>query len=73
MKKGEFLIDWDNIDYIDSLSGLPNWQSVMVLPMIKNDEVNGIVYISTPLKNKEFDFNSFNLIKNFVSIFSAIL
>ena len=73
MKKGEFLIDWDNIDYVDSLSGLPNWQSIMVLPMIKNDEVNGIIYISTPLKNKEFDFNSFNLTKNFVNIFSAIL
>lgn len=72
-RKGEFLIDWDNIDYVDPLSGLPNWQSIMVLPMVKNDEVNGIIYISTPLKNKEFDFNSFNLTKNFVNIFSAIL
>ncbi|MCQ4924198.1 diguanylate cyclase [Tissierella carlieri] len=71
-KKGEFLIDWDNIDNVDSLSGLPNWQSIIVLPLIKNEGVKGILYISTSLKNKEFDFNSFNLSKNFGNIFAAI-
>lgn len=72
-KKGEFLIDWDNTDNVDSLSGLPNWQSIIVLPLIKNEEVKGILYISTSLKNKEFDFNSFNLSKNFGNIFAAII
>ncbi len=72
-KRGEFLIDWDNIDNIDSLSGLPNWQSIIVVPLIKNEEVKGILYISTSLKNKEFDFNSFNLSKNFSNIFAALL
>lgn len=72
-KKGEFLIDWDNIDNVDSLSGLPNWQSIIVLPLIRSEEVKGVLYISTSLKNKEFDFNSFNLSKNFGNIFSAII
>lgn len=72
-KKGEFLIDWENLDNVDSLSGLPNWQSIIVLPLIKNEEVRGVLYITTPLKNKEFDFNSFNLSKNFANIFAAII
>lgn len=72
-KKGEFLIDWDNIDNVDSLSGLPNWQSIMVLPMIRDEDVKGILYISTPLKNREFDFNSFNLAKSLVNVFTGIL
>ncbi|MDR7857303.1 diguanylate cyclase [Tissierella sp.] len=72
-KKGEFLIDWDNFDNVDSLSGLPNWQSIMVLPMIKDEDIKGILYISAPLKNKEFDFNSFNLAKSLVNIFTGIL
>jgi hypothetical protein len=45
----------------------------MVLPMIKDEDVKGILYISAPLKNKEFDFNSFNLAKSLVNIFTGIL
>jgi diguanylate cyclase (GGDEF)-like protein len=72
-RKGEFLIDWDNIENIDVLSGLPNWKSIIVLPLINNGNVKGILYISTSIKNKEFDFDNFNLSKNFGNIFSAII
>lgn len=72
-KKGEFLIDWDNIDNLDSLSGLPNWQSIIVIPMIKEEELKGIIYISTSIQNKEFTFKEFNLSKSFANIFAAIL
>lgn len=72
-RKGEFLIDWDNIDNLDSLSGLPNWQSVIVIPMIRDEEVKGIIYISTSIQNKEFTFKEFNLSKSFGNIFAAII
>jgi hypothetical protein len=72
-RKGEFLIDWDNIDNLDSLSGLPNWQSVIVIPMIRDEEVKGIIYISTSIQNREFTFKEFNLSKSFGNIFAAII
>lgn len=72
-RKGEFLIDWDNIDNLDSLSGQPNWQSVIVLPMIKDEEVKGIIYISASIQAKEFTFNNFNLSKEFGNVFAAII
>lgn len=72
-RKGEFLIDWDNLEDVDSITGMPNWQSLIVLPMIKDGEAKGITYISVPLKKKEFDFNAFNLAKNYTSIFTSLL
>lgn len=72
-KKGEFFIDWENLDNIDSISGLPNWQSVIILPLVKNHTVKGILYITASLRKKEFDFNSFNLAKYLGNIFAALL
>ncbi len=72
-RKGEFLIDWDNLDDTDSLSGLPNWESLIVHPLIKEEELKGIIYLSAPLKTKEFDFNSYNLSKCYANVFAAIL
>lgn len=71
--KGEFIIDWDNLDNIDSLSGLPNWQSVIVLPMIKGGKTKGVLYVTTALKNKEFSFNNYNIVKNLTNIFAALI
>ncbi len=72
-KKGEFLIDWDDLKNSETVSGIPSWKSVIVVPMIRNGDIKGLVYITAPLKKKEFDFNSFNLAKNYASIFTSLL
>ena len=72
-KKGEFFIDWENLENIDVISGLPNWQSVIIIPLVKNQIVKGVLYITTSLRKKEFDFNSFNLAKYLSNIFAALL
>lgn len=72
-KKDEFLIDWDNLVDVDPDSGIPNWKSVIVVPMIKNGEVMGLTYLSTSLNKKEFDFQVLNLAKNCAGIFVAVL
>lgn len=59
----EILIDWGNNESIDEMSGMPNWQSIIVIPLIIREVVKGIVYLRVPLKEKEFDNSSLNLSK----------
>ena len=72
-KKGEFLVDWDNSEILDPITGEPQWQSVLVLPLIKNGAVLGLIYLSVPIKEKEFSFEDFNLGNLLSSIFVAVL
>ena len=72
-KIGDFLIDWDGIESISPITGVPNWQSIMIIPLIKQDVVKGILYISVPLDEKEFEFNSFNLTKFLCNIYASNL
>lgn len=72
-RSGEFLIDWDDIESVSPLTGVPNWQSIMIIPLIKEDVLKGILYISVPLDEKEFDFNAFNLTKFLSNIFASNL
>ncbi|NLY46302.1 MAG: diguanylate cyclase [Tissierella sp.] len=72
-KKGEFLVDWDNVELIDPITEEPQWQSVLVLPLIKNNVVLGVIYLSVPIKEKEFTFEDFNLGSLLSNIFTAAL
>lgn len=72
-KIGDFLIDWDGIESISPITGVPNWQSVMIIPLTKQNVVKGILYISVPLDEKEFEFNSFNLTKFLCNIYASNL
>lgn len=72
-KKGEFLIDWDSLDDKDLMLRTPNWQSIIVLPLEFEGEIKGIVYISVPLKEKEFDYNSYNMARALCGIFSIVI
>ena len=72
-KKGEFLIDWDTGNDAVLNLNTPNWQSVIVLPLIKDNNMRGIGYITVPIREKEFDYNSYNLAKTLWDIFSTIM
>lgn len=69
-KKGEFLIDWENNYEKESVLNKPNWQSVMAISLIDNGQIKGVGYMNVPIKEKEFDYNSYNLAKILWDIFS---
>lgn len=71
-EKGEFLIDWDSVNEMNLILNTPNWQSVIAIPLIFKDKIKGIVYITVPIKEKEFDYNNYNLAKVLCDIFSTI-
>lgn len=69
-KKGEFLIDWDSSYEKESVFKTPNWQSVMAIPLILNNKIKAVGYMTVPIKEKEFDYNSYNLAKILWDIFA---
>lgn len=71
--EGEYLIDWDDIENLCPITGVPIWQSIIIIPIISLDVIKGVIYITVPLDEKEFDFNSFNLTKILCNIFASNL
>ncbi|RKD31450.1 diguanylate cyclase [Thermohalobacter berrensis] len=72
-KVGKYLIDWEDIRNIDPITGKPDWQSLIVVPLIFNGKLKGILQISVPIKEKEFDYNSFNFANTVANIIATII
>ena len=71
--EGEYFIDWDDTENVCPITGVPNWKSIIIIPLINMGVTKGALYITVPLDEKEFDFNSFNLTKVLCNIFSSNL
>lgn len=61
-KQAKCIIDWDSIVDYDIVTGMPNWNSVLVIPIIKSGIVYGILYLTVPIKVKEFKVEDLNFI-----------
>jgi diguanylate cyclase (GGDEF)-like protein len=72
-KQGVYRVDWDDISEFDALTGNPDWQSIIVTPLIKSQKVKGILYLTVSTRAKEFDFNHFNFVNTLGDITAAIL
>ena len=72
-KQGVCKIDWDTITEYDVITGVPNWQSVMAIPLIKGDTVKGVLYLSESTQSKEFGFDDFNFVNTLGKIIVTIL
>ncbi|EOD01662.1 diguanylate cyclase [Caldisalinibacter kiritimatiensis] len=72
-RKGEFLIDWDDIGNIDIVTGNPDWQSIIVVPLINDGTLKGVLQLSVPIKEKEFDYNSYNFVKTASTMLAAVI
>lgn len=72
-RQGKYTIDWEHISSFDPLTNTPSWRSVIAVPIVVNDRICGVIYLSTPIKEKEFDYNAYNLVKITSNIIGAIL
>jgi putative methionine-R-sulfoxide reductase with GAF domain len=51
---------------------MPDWQSIMTVPMTKLGKLQGILYLSASIKTKEFDAGQYNFIKTLCDILSSM-
>jgi diguanylate cyclase (GGDEF)-like protein len=72
-KQGVCKIDWDTIIEYDVITGIPNWQSVIAVPLIKGEQIKGVLYLSESTKAKEFGFDDVNFVNTLGKIISPIL
>lgn len=72
-REGEYLIDWEDVENINVLTGTPNWQSLIVTPLICEGKLKGVLQISVPIKEREFDYNSYNFVRTIGDIIAAII
>lgn len=72
-QQGVFLIDWDNVVDYDNMTGMPDWQSIIVIPIIFCGIIKGILYLSVSTKTKEFTFADFNFVNILGQLAAAII
>ncbi|MGH4051771.1 MAG: diguanylate cyclase [Clostridium sp.] len=72
-KQGVCKIDWDTIIEYDVITGVPNWQSVIAVPLIKSEVVKGVIYLTQFTKAKEFGFDDVNFVNTLGKIIVPIL
>ncbi|MBZ9689650.1 diguanylate cyclase [Clostridium estertheticum] len=72
-KQGLCKIDWDTITEYDTVTGVPNWQSVMAIPLINGNIVKGVLYLTESTQTKEFGFEDFNFVNTLGKIIVPIL
>lgn len=72
-KQGVYMTDWDESANGDLISGMPEWNSVVAVPLIKNDYLKGIIYLSVPVKKKEFKFDEFNFVNTLGELTASLL
>lgn len=72
-QQGVFLIDWDNVIGHDAMTGMPDWQSIIVVPLLFCGRVKGVLYLSVSTKIKEFTFADFNFVNMLGQLAAAII
>jgi GGDEF domain-containing protein len=70
-KKPIFAVDWDN-EFRDE-SGMTDWKSLAVVPVIKNDILRGVLYLSVSVKKTEFADDEIGFICNAAMLLGAYL
>lgn len=72
-KQGVYMTDWDETPSYDSVTGMPDWNSVAVTPLVKNNSVKGVIYLTVSTKKKEFKLDEFNFINTLGELAVAVL
>jgi diguanylate cyclase (GGDEF)-like protein len=66
-------IDWDNISEYDFLNIIPDWKSIMVIPLKKSQNVLAVLYLSVSHEVKEFNGDELNFVSTLGKIITTIL
>ncbi|ADL52498.1 diguanylate cyclase [Clostridium cellulovorans] len=67
------MVDWENYTELNASSDIPNWNSIAVCPLIRQAQVIGVLYLTVPMKEKEFGFEELNYLSTLAQIVAGII
>ncbi len=62
-QRGIYAIDWENIAEKNKYTGIPSWNSIIIVPIIKIKKIKALVYLTVKTGKKEFTAEDFNMVK----------
>jgi hypothetical protein len=68
-KVGEYQIDWNSYPGLDTVTGMPDWQSIMTVTITIAGRLSAVLYLSASIKTKEFGAGEYNFIKTLCDLF----
>lgn len=72
-RRGQFMIDWDSDSTGNQNLGAPNWQSMVMAPLIKEGENKGIIFFNVSAQQHEFGYKALNFLEFSAKIIAGIL
>ncbi len=67
--QGLCIIDWDDIGKHNLITGLPDWDSILVVPVEYHGEVKALLYYTVSTRIKEFSDGEYN----FINVLSGLV
>ena len=67
-KKELCKIDWENISGRSAITGIPNWNSTILVPVILKDEIKAIIYLVVEIRKRKFGTEEVNLASLFAGL-----
>lgn len=61
-EKAMFLVDWDTVLKVNSETGIPEWNSIIAVPIFGATSVRGILYFTVSTKKREFGLKELSII-----------
>ncbi|WP_042146793.1 diguanylate cyclase [Paucisalibacillus sp. EB02] len=72
-ERGLYTINWDATDKINRINGLPDWDSILSVPIMVEGSVRGAIYLSSPTRVKEFGADDLNMLNVYSNLLSGMI
>ncbi len=72
-ERGEYMINWDDIERTNKVNGLPDWDSVLAVPIKVEGIIHGLIYLKVPARTKEFGIEDLNLVNVFSNLAANVI
>ncbi|MEN2467194.1 diguanylate cyclase [Ornithinibacillus sp. JPR2-1] len=72
-ESGMFTIDWEATEKINPVNGLPDWDSILAMPITADGTVKGVMYMSAPARLKEFGADELNVMNVYSELVANII